>query len=45
MRGWHELEHVLASARAANCQPIAVAYGSRDLEQVFMQLTQRSLRD
>jgi ABC-2 type transport system ATP-binding protein len=35
----------LESARAAGCEPLSVAYGQRDLEQVFMQLTQRSLRD
>ncbi len=35
----------LESARAAGCEPISVAYGQRDLEQVFMQLTNRSLRD
>jgi ABC-2 type transport system ATP-binding protein len=33
------------TARAAGCEPLAFAYGQRDLEQVFMQLTQRSLRD
>jgi ABC-2 type transport system ATP-binding protein len=35
----------IESARAAGCEPLAVAYGQRDLEQVFMQLTRRSLRD
>jgi ABC-2 type transport system ATP-binding protein len=35
----------LESARAAGCEPISVGYGERDLEQVFMQLTHRSLRD
>lgn len=35
----------LAEVRAAGCEPLAIAYGERDLEQVFMQLTQRSLRD
>ena len=35
----------LEAARAAGCEPIAFGYGQRDLEQVFMQLTQRSLRD
>jgi len=35
----------IESARAAGCEPLAVAYGQRDLEQLFMQLTHRSLRD
>jgi ABC-2 type transport system ATP-binding protein len=35
----------LAAAKAAGCETLAVDYGSRDLEQVFMQLTSRSLRD
>jgi ABC-2 type transport system ATP-binding protein len=35
----------LESARAAGCEPLSLAYGRRDLEQVFMQLTDRSLRD
>jgi ABC-2 type transport system ATP-binding protein len=35
----------LESARAAGCEPLSVGYGQRDLEQVFMQLTNRSLRD
>ncbi|HZR70080.1 MAG TPA: ABC transporter ATP-binding protein [Burkholderiales bacterium] len=35
----------IESARAAGCEPLAVAYGERDLEQLFMQLTHRSLRD
>jgi hypothetical protein len=35
----------LDAARAAGCEPLALAYGRRDLEQVFMQLTRRSLRD
>jgi ABC-2 type transport system ATP-binding protein len=35
----------IESARAAGCEPLSVAYGQRDLEQVFMQLTNRSLRD
>jgi ABC-2 type transport system ATP-binding protein len=35
----------IESARAAGCEPLSVAYGQRDLEQVFMQLTHRSLRD
>jgi ABC-2 type transport system ATP-binding protein len=40
-----ELHHVVAKALEAECRPLAVSYGQRDLEQVFMQLTQRSLRD
>jgi ABC-2 type transport system ATP-binding protein len=39
------LGQALEAARAAGCEPIALGYGRRDLEQVFMQLTQRSLRD
>jgi ABC-2 type transport system ATP-binding protein len=35
----------IESARAAGCEPVSVAYGQRDLEQLFMQLTHRSLRD
>jgi ABC-2 type transport system ATP-binding protein len=35
----------LEAARAAGCEPLAFSYGERDLEQVFMQLTHRSLRD
>jgi ABC-2 type transport system ATP-binding protein len=36
---------VIEAARAAGCAPVAISYGERDLEQVFMQLTNRSLRD
>ena len=39
------VSQALDAARAAGCEPLALAYGRRDLEQVFMQLTQRSLRD
>jgi ABC-2 type transport system ATP-binding protein len=39
------VSEALAEVRAAGCEPLAIAYGQRDLEQVFMQLTQRSLRD
>ncbi len=39
------VEQALAAARAAGCEPLGVDYGSRNLEQVFMQLTSRSLRD
>jgi len=35
----------IEAARSAGCEPIAIAYGQRDLEQLFMQLTHRSLRD
>jgi hypothetical protein len=35
----------LEDARAAGCEPLAIGYGQRDLEQLFMQLTHRSLRD
>ena len=35
----------IEAARAAGCEPLAIAYGQRDLEQLFMQLTHRSLRD
>jgi ABC-2 type transport system ATP-binding protein len=40
-----EVCRALDAARAAGCEPLALTYGRRDLEQVFMQLTQRSLRD
>jgi ABC-2 type transport system ATP-binding protein len=40
-----ELSAAVDAARAAGCEPLAVAYGQRDLEQLFMQLTRRSLRD
>jgi ABC-2 type transport system ATP-binding protein len=36
---------VIEAARAADCEPVAISYGQRDLEQLFMQLTNRSLRD
>ena len=39
------VSEALAEMRDAGCEPLAIAYGERDLEQVFMQLTQRSLRD
>jgi ABC-2 type transport system ATP-binding protein len=39
------LEQALEAARAAGCEPLAVEQGSRNLEQLFMQLTSRSLRD
>ena len=40
-----DVSQALEAVRAAGCEPLALAYGQRDLEQVFMQLTQRSLRD
>ena len=39
------ISQALDAARAAGCEPLAIAYGQRDLEQLFMQLTHRSLRD
>jgi len=36
---------VIEAARSAGCEPLAIRYGQRDLEQLFMQLTHRSLRD
>jgi ABC-2 type transport system ATP-binding protein len=39
------ISQVLEAARAAGCEPLGVEHGQRDLEQVFMQLTNRSLRD
>jgi ABC-2 type transport system ATP-binding protein len=33
------------AARAAGCELLGVQHGSRNLEQLFMQLTNRSLRD
>jgi len=40
-----EIAPALEAARAAGCEPLALSYGRRDLEQLFMQLTERSLRD
>ena len=40
-----EVAPALEAARAAGCEPLAIAYGQRNLEQLFMQLTRRSLRD
>jgi len=39
------VSRALEAARGAGCEPLAIAYGPRDLEQLFMQLTQPSLRD
>jgi hypothetical protein len=35
----------IEAASAAGCETLAIDYGRRNLEQLFMQLTQRSLRD
>jgi len=43
--GPEAIARAIEAARAAGCEPLAVDRGSRDLEQVFMQLTSRSLRD
>jgi ABC-2 type transport system ATP-binding protein len=40
-----ELLQALQAARAAGCEPLSVAYGERDLESLFMRLTDRRLRD
>jgi hypothetical protein len=40
-----EIAPAIEAARAAGCEPLAIDYGRRDLEQLFMQLTDRSLRD
>ena len=40
-----EVGRIVDAAIAADCRPLSVNYGRRDLEQVFLQLTQRSLRD
>ncbi|HSU76602.1 MAG TPA: ABC transporter ATP-binding protein [Burkholderiales bacterium] len=40
-----DLVQALQAAQAAGCEPLAVAYGERDLESVFMRLTDRRLRD
>lgn len=39
------LSAVLAELEAADCAPLGLALGAQNLEQVFMRLTQRSLRD
>ena len=43
--GAAQVAQAIEAARAAGCEPLAVSYGRRSLEQLFMQLTQRSLRD
>ncbi len=40
-----EVAQAIEAARLAGCEPLSIAYGRRNLEQVFMQLTHRSLRD
>jgi ABC-2 type transport system ATP-binding protein len=40
-----QVAQAIEAASAAGCEPLAIAYGRRNLEQLFMQLTQRSLRD
>ena len=43
--GAAQVAQAIEAARAAGCEPLAIGYGQRNLEQLFMQLTQRSLRD
>jgi ABC-2 type transport system ATP-binding protein len=43
--GPEALARATEAARAAGCEPLGVDRGPRDLEQVFMRLTHRSLRD
>jgi len=45
LRAADEIAAILAAAQGAGCEPRSIAYGRRDLEQLFMQLTDRSLRD
>ncbi len=40
-----DLPAVLAELDAAGCAPLGLALGAQNLEQVFMRLTRRSLRD
>ncbi|MGB5081912.1 MAG: ABC transporter ATP-binding protein [Burkholderiales bacterium] len=40
-----EIAQALEVARAAGCEALSISYGQRNLEQLFMQLTHRSLRD
>ena len=40
-----EVAQAIEAASAAGCEPLSIDYGRRNLEQLFMQLTQRSLRD
>ncbi len=43
--GAADLVQALQAAQAAGCEPLSLAYGERDLESLFMRLTDRSLRD
>jgi ABC-2 type transport system ATP-binding protein len=43
--GAAQVAQAIEAARAAGCEPLAIGYGQRNLEQLFMQLTHRSLRD
>jgi ABC-2 type transport system ATP-binding protein len=38
-------EEALAALRAGGLTPVAIRYGGRNLEELFLQLTSRSLRD
>jgi len=40
-----EVAQALEAARAAGCEALSISYGERNLEQLFMQLTHRTLRD
>jgi len=40
-----DLVQALQAVQAAGCETLSIAYGERDLEQLFMRLTDRSLRD
>ena len=40
-----EVARTIEAARAAGCEPVSIDYGRRDLEELFMQLTSRSLRE
>ena len=43
--GAADIVRALQAAQAAGCEPLSVTYGERDLETLFMRLTDRSLRD
>lgn len=40
-----EVARAIEAAQAAGCEPVSISYGRRDLEQLFMELTSRSLRE
>jgi len=40
-----EVAQALEAARAVGCEALSISYGERNLEQLFMQLTHRTLRD